>query len=408
MTTAITKGIPSIHQPIQKTDGSMEFIWYLFLKRLAEKEGGGGGGATVEVVETVTSQPGSDAEVENIGTDTDVKLKFTIPRGSEGPAGPQGSTGPQGETGPQGPAGPQGEQGIQGVQGPQGETGSQGETGPQGPQGPTGATGPTGPTGPYFTPSVDANGNISWSNNGGLPNPQTQNITGPQGETGATGPQGPQGPTGATGPQGPTGATGPQGPQGETGPTGASGTAATIAVGTITTLPAGSSATVTNVGTSSAAVFDFGIPKGADGQTPTVNNPTITITQGGVTKGSFTLNQATGDTIALDAGGGGGGHEVVEFQAPTLENGYKWYRKYADGWVEQGFMVIIATTTVQTETLPVTMADKHYAVWFAKGGDNGNYTYAWPYSASQVRWKASAGNTQAGCAIVVCGMAAAS
>ena len=39
---------------------------------------------------------------------------------------------------------------------------------------------------------------------------------------------------------------------------------------------------------------------------PTVNNPTITITQGGVTKGSFTLNQATGDTIALDAGGGSG------------------------------------------------------------------------------------------------------
>lgn len=37
---------------------------------------------------------------------------------------------------------------------------------------------------------------------------------------------------------------------------------------------------------------------------PTVNNPTITITQGGVTKGSFTLNQATGDTIALDAGSG--------------------------------------------------------------------------------------------------------
>lgn len=40
---------------------------------------------------------------------------------------------------------------------------------------------------------------------------------------------------------------------------------------------------------------------------PTVNNPTITITQGGTTKGSFTLNQTTGDTIDLDAGGGGGG-----------------------------------------------------------------------------------------------------
>lgn len=36
---------------------------------------------------------------------------------------------------------------------------------------------------------------------------------------------------------------------------------------------------------------------------PTVNNPTITITQGGVTKGSFSLNQASGDTIDLDAGG---------------------------------------------------------------------------------------------------------
>ena len=40
---------------------------------------------------------------------------------------------------------------------------------------------------------------------------------------------------------------------------------------------------------------------------PTVNDATITFTQGGVTKGSFTLNQSTAATIALDAGGGGGG-----------------------------------------------------------------------------------------------------
>lgn len=38
---------------------------------------------------------------------------------------------------------------------------------------------------------------------------------------------------------------------------------------------------------------------------PTVNNNTITITQGGVTKGSFRLNQSTDQTIALDAGGAG-------------------------------------------------------------------------------------------------------
>lgn len=38
---------------------------------------------------------------------------------------------------------------------------------------------------------------------------------------------------------------------------------------------------------------------------PTVNNPTITFTQGGTTKGTITLNQASNQTIALDAGGGG-------------------------------------------------------------------------------------------------------
>ena len=49
------------------------------------------------------------------------------------------------------------------------------------------------------------------------------------------------------------------------GSAGPPGAAATIEVGTTTTLSAGSSATVTNVGTSSAAKFNFGIPKGADG-----------------------------------------------------------------------------------------------------------------------------------------------
>ena len=40
---------------------------------------------------------------------------------------------------------------------------------------------------------------------------------------------------------------------------------------------------------------------------PTVGNGTITITQGGVTKGTFTLNQSSNATITLDAGGGSGG-----------------------------------------------------------------------------------------------------
>lgn len=59
----------------------------------------------------------------------------------------------------------------------------------------------------------------------------------------------------------------------------------------------GSSASDVQV-SSQKAVKDY-----VDGKIPTVNDATITITQGGVTKGSFTLNQASGDTIALDAGG---------------------------------------------------------------------------------------------------------
>lgn len=47
---------------------------------------------------------------------------------------------------------------------------------------------------------------------------------------------------------------------------GVAGTAATITVGTVTTLAAGASATVTNGGSSSAATLNFGIPAGAAGQ----------------------------------------------------------------------------------------------------------------------------------------------
>lgn len=50
------------------------------------------------------------------------------------------------------------------------------------------------------------------------------------------------------------------------GSSGGTGTAATIEVGTVTTGEAGSSASVTNSGTTSAAVFDFVIPRGDKGE----------------------------------------------------------------------------------------------------------------------------------------------
>jgi hypothetical protein len=59
----------------------------------------------------------------------------------------------------------------------------------------------------------------------------------------------------------------PEGDKGDKGDQGDPGAAATIAAGTTTTLSPGASATVANSGTSSAAVFDFGIPEGLKGDT---------------------------------------------------------------------------------------------------------------------------------------------
>jgi hypothetical protein len=58
------------------------------------------------------------------------------------------------------------------------------------------------------------------------------------------------------------------------GPSGSEGSAATIAVGAVTTGAPGTSAVVTNVGTSAAAIFDMTIPQGAtgSGSTITINN----------------------------------------------------------------------------------------------------------------------------------------
>lgn len=53
----------------------------------------------------------------------------------------------------------------------------------------------------------------------------------------------------------------------ERGATGAAGDNSTITVGTVTTLPPGSPATIVNVGTPSAAVLNFGIPEGDVGAT---------------------------------------------------------------------------------------------------------------------------------------------
>lgn len=61
------------------------------------------------------------------------------------------------------------------------ETGGAGGTGPKGDKGDDGVT---------FTPSVSEAGVISWTNNGGLNNPESVNIKGPKGDNGTNGTDG--------------------------------------------------------------------------------------------------------------------------------------------------------------------------------------------------------------------------
>lgn len=206
-------------------------------------QGPPGESATVEIG-TVTR--GEEAAVTNVGSGTHAVLDFVLPRGDKGDTGekgdqgdlgPRGATftpsvdmetgllswtndaampnpepvdirGPQGERGEKGETGAQGPKGDTGATGPQGEPGPQGEAGPQGETGPQGVAGERGPQGCTFTPSVDTSGNLSWTNDGGLANPDTVNIMGPQGPQGPQGAKGDTGAQGETGPQGPAGADG--------------------------------------------------------------------------------------------------------------------------------------------------------------------------------------------------------
>ena len=71
--------------------------------------------------------------------------------------------------------------------------------------------GGTGQDGTTFTPSVSADGTLSWTNDGGKDNPTPVNIKGAKGDTGAQGAQGEKGDKGDTGATGAAGAKGADG-----------------------------------------------------------------------------------------------------------------------------------------------------------------------------------------------------
>ena len=168
-------------------------------------------------------------------------------------------------------------------------TESESLVGPQGPPGPPGRDGVDGQDGQAATITVGtttttAPGTDAIVTNAGTARDALLNFSiprgaqGEQGETGETGPAGEDGfspvvqvsetPTGysllITDAEGTTGANLYNGVDGQDG---APGQAATVTVGSTTTGNAGTNASVTNSGTSSAAVFNFTIPRGATGDT---------------------------------------------------------------------------------------------------------------------------------------------
>ena len=94
---------------------------------------------------------------------------------------------------------------------------------------------------------------------------------------------------------------------------------------------------------------------------------------------------------------------VIEKQDPTSANNYTWYRKYSDGWVEQGGITSGAPATV---TLLVEMADTNYSImgcsrqdasgsgWFSAGvitttgfGCNLQYGSGTQSSGTSIQWE---------------------
>lgn len=111
---------------------------------------------------------------------------------------------------------------------------------------------------------------------------------------------------------------------------------ASLAIGTVTTLPAGSPATVTNVGTDTEAVFDFGIPEGDAGAAGSPGVVQAVVAGSGVTVDDtdpanpvvsaigavVSVNGASG-AVVLDAGDIGvtptGGIAATDVQAAIAE-----------------------------------------------------------------------------------------
>ena len=182
-----------------------------------------------------------------------------------------------------GAKGDKGDTGATGAKGEKGDTGAKGDKGEKGDTGATGANGitPTLKVGSTSTGNAGTNASVTMTDSN---NVYTLNFVIPKGE------------------KGDIGAKGEAGVKGQDGVKGADGITPTLRVGTVTTLAAGSNATVTMSKNNNEYTLNFGIPKGNKGDTgasegsgeTTVINPTITI--GTVTNGDTASATITGDS----------------------------------------------------------------------------------------------------------------
>lgn len=189
--------------------------------------------ATIKVGGTTTLAPTERARVTNRGTDRQVVLYFEIPQGKQGKDGKRGERGEKGEKGD-----------------------------------PTstvtlGKVTTIAPTEQARAVNVGTKNNLIldlYIPQGKQGEQGIQGIQGVQGERGLRGETGQQGLQGKQGEQGIQGIQGAQGKQGNT------GKAATIKLGTVTTIPPTEQARAENVGTENEAVINLYIPQGKQGE----------------------------------------------------------------------------------------------------------------------------------------------
>ena len=258
-----------VNKPIIESKNSKSFFQLKNTggpKGVKGDQGEPGQNATITVASTSTGAPGTDASVVNQGTEQDAQLAFTIPRGDKGD---KGDTGAAGFT-PKAWVARGADYAQIFIEGE--HSTSQAKV----------YDGTDGQDGQAATITVDSTTTLPAGSSATVTNVGTSSAASlafgiPKGDTGASGADGQDGfsPT-ATVTQTSGGATisitdkeGTTTAYVSNGTDGQDGDAATITVGTVETLQPNQSAYVTNVGTSSAAIFNIGIPQGQKGESGT-------------------------------------------------------------------------------------------------------------------------------------------